>query len=167
VAQASSGSSFLFNRGLCRGARGNGQPVVYAVGYRGTPGRSRSLGVTLPGGNDFACGVDSEGTYNVESGIGNGTGARGRRARVPIRGTYLASVVTSDLGAGVSCFTGSGVPLMASLKPRIPSPRPLPSSGSLRGPKIKSATTRTTIRCVGVRSSPMEFLRLNLLSHSR
>src|ERR1700759_5335560 len=44
---------------------------------------------------------------------------------------------------------------MPSLKPLRPSPSPLPSSGSLRGPKTSNATNRTRMRCVGVSSSPI------------
>ena len=32
LAQASTRESFIFDRGICRGARGNGEPAVYAVG---------------------------------------------------------------------------------------------------------------------------------------
>src|SRR5579871_4081651 len=47
---------------------------------------------------------------------------------------------------------------MPSLKPRRPSPRPLPSSGSFLPPKRTRTTTARTMRCVGVKSSPIVIL---------
>ena len=76
---------FLFDRGICRGARGYGEPAVYAVGRRRPPGCGGGAGFALPGGHDCAGGVVFKGTDNVESGIGNGTGVRRRRARFPVR----------------------------------------------------------------------------------
>ena len=76
-------------------------------------------------------------------------------------GGYFVSGVASVFvtGAGASVLAES--PLIASLKPRRPSPNPLPNSGSLRGPKSKSAMTRMIIRCVGWNnwSSIMDFFR--------
>src|SRR6516162_5992747 len=43
----------------------------------------------------------------------------------------------------------SSIPLIASLKPRMPFPSPCPSSGSFRGPKMSRAIARTKIKCVG------------------
>ena len=120
--------------------------ALYAIGDAGPAGCGGSTRVPLPGSHNYFGCLVSEGAHHIKSGIRNGTGIRRGRARFPLTESYLTSVVTSDFGGGASCLTGSGVPLMASLKPRIPSPRPLPSSGSLRGPNIKSATTRTTMR---------------------
>src|SRR6185312_6921322 len=84
--------------------------------------------------------------------------------RVPdgkrIRLYYLTCVVAGGCcGAStlaiVCCCCGAAsllppMPLIPSLKPLSPSPRPLPSSGSLRGPKTSSAMTRMIMRWVGV-----------------
>src|ERR1043165_3591137 len=56
-------------------------------------------------------------------------------------------------------------PLIESRKPRIPSPRPLPSSGSLEGPKTMRQIRRTSSRCVGFKRSP-NIERLDDLSPS-
>ncbi len=54
------------------------------------------LASLYPVGHDYAGGVVFEGTYDVESGIGNGTGVRRRRARFPVtQHGYLTSVVIS------------------------------------------------------------------------
>ena len=50
------------------------------------------------------------------------------------------------LGRGCLRLGGFRVPLIPSLKPRKPSPSPLPSSGSFLGPKISRAMTSTITR---------------------
>src|SRR5258708_5033958 len=47
---------------------------------------------------------------------------------------------------------GSSCSLIADLKPRIPSPIPLPNSGSLLGPNTSKAIPKITNRCVGCNS---------------
>src|SRR5450432_2728101 len=44
---------------------------------------------------------------------------------------------------------GFSAPLIAALKPRIPSPRPLPNSGSFFGPKTSNAIPTMTSKCIG------------------
>ena len=83
------------------------------------------------------------------------------RRAAPAYADYLISGVGVALGVTEtsSCLIGSGEPLIPSLNPRRPSPRPLPRPGSLLGPKMISAIARTTSRCVGCSSSPiMAFL---------
>src|SRR6202021_2211466 len=75
--------------------------------------------------------------------------------------TYLTD--SSGLGVtacvvSVGLLTSSVTPFMPSLKPRRPSPRPLPSSGSFLPPHRTRTTTGKTIGCVGVNSSPILFL---------
>src|SRR5581483_2247869 len=71
---------------------------------------------------------------------------------------YLGSIGAEFTGvaAAVCCCTGgagAGVgsltPLMPSLNPFNPSPKPLPSSGSRLAPKSRNATTPSTIKCQG------------------
>jgi len=54
-------------------------------------------------------------------------------------------------GPASTSFTGAAVgsAFIADLKPRIPSPSPLPSSGSFLGPKIKRAKPTMTNKCMG------------------
>src|ERR1700729_1748035 len=83
-------------------------------------------------------------------------------------------VTVCEVSAGL--LTSSVTPFMPSLKPRRPSPRPLPSSGSFLPPNRTRTTTAMTMRCVGVNSSPILFLPAAgfcasaahpLLSHNR
>src|SRR5437660_7916995 len=57
--------------------------------------------------------------------------------------SYEAMVVLSERS---SCS------FIADLKPRIPSPIPLPSSGSFFGPNTSKAIPKITNRCVGCKS---------------
>jgi hypothetical protein len=74
---------------------------------------------------------------------------------------YLGSIGVELGGAETeACCTGgvgggSVMPLMPSLKPRKPSPSPLPNSGSRLAPNSRNATTANTIRCHGCNRSPI------------
>src|SRR5579885_2677106 len=48
-----------------------------------------------------------------------------------------------------SAGVAESLPFMESLKLRIPSPRPLPSSGSFLGPNTSRAMNKMTSRCIG------------------
>src|SRR5439155_5126782 len=52
-----------------------------------------------------------------------------------------------DFGSSASVDSGSS--LIADLNPRMPSPSPLPSSGSFLGPNTNSAIPTITNRCMG------------------
>src|SRR5215469_437384 len=67
--------------------------------------------------------------------------------------TVSLGLVVVALSTGL--LTSSVTPFMPSLKPRRPSPRPLPSSGSFLPPKRTKTTIARTMRCVGVKSSPI------------
>src|SRR5580704_2785633 len=93
--------------------------------------------------------------------------AQEERARPSCResawgGTYY---LADSSGFGVTAWvvsagllTSSVTPFMPSLKPLSPSPRPLPSSGSFLPPNRTRMTIARTIRCVGVKSSPIVIL---------
>jgi drug/metabolite transporter (DMT)-like permease len=68
-----------------RRARGHGKPTLYALRNRRPPGCGGGAGFPLSSGHDSAGGVVLKGTYYVESGLGNGTGARRRCAGFPVR----------------------------------------------------------------------------------
>src|ERR1700735_3462480 len=115
----------------------------------------------------IGCGVEAKESPSAESSL-------------QTRGRYLTEVSFSSAFGATVCAHSPGLlvssvmPFMPSLKPRRPSPRPLPSSGSFLPPKRTRATTAMTIRCVGVNSSPILFSLLpagstcayrSLLSH--
>ena len=57
--------------------------------------------------------------------------------------------------------------LMASLKPRMPCAKDLPSSGNFLGPNINSATARINRRCLGWSKSSIIELPYNSIKHRR
>src|SRR6266550_4425636 len=71
--------------------------------------------------------------------------------------SYEAMVVLSERS---SCS------FIADLKPRIPSPIPLPSSGSFLGPNTSKAIPKITNRCVGCKSPSNINLSLILKSQN-
>src|SRR5579859_81182 len=50
---------------------------------------------------------------------------------------------------GPGWLGSAGLSFSASLKPRMPSPNPLPRSANLEGPKTRRAITKITSRCIG------------------
>src|ERR1700730_190189 len=65
--------------------------------------------------------------------------------------THDHSLVTRwSLATMIVVLTGfSSSACIADLKPRIPSPIPLPSSGSFLGPNTSNAIPKITSRCIG------------------
>lgn len=65
--------------------------------------------------------------------------------------THTSPPVYTLLAGGmfVSALSDVSCSLMADLNPRIPSPIPLPSSGSFLGPKTSRAIPKITSRCIG------------------
>ncbi len=98
---------------------------------------------------------------------GNGTHRRDGllpppSSRAELYRGLIGGGAVSDFEA-VSCRVAASdvsVPLMPSLKPRNASPSPLPSPGSLLGPKISRQMTRMMSRCSGLkRLSNMKILQ--------
>src|SRR5258708_32295364 len=61
--------------------------------------------------------------------------------------SLLGYALSLELLVVLAGFSSSA--FMADLKPRIPSPMPLPSSGSFLGPKTSNASPKISRRCVG------------------
>src|ERR1700693_6000609 len=61
--------------------------------------------------------------------------------------SLLGYAVPLELLVVLEGFSSSA--FIADLKPRIPSPMPLPSSGSFLGPKTSNAIPKISRRCVG------------------
>jgi hypothetical protein len=88
-----------------------------------------------------------------------------RCSAVPRGTAQLVDHFSDSFGLGTMVAAGwpgpsisSASPFIPSLNPRRPAPSPLPSSGSLFPPKSMRAMAATSIRCVGVSSSPILFL---------
>src|ERR1700690_809548 len=82
-----------------------------------------------------------------------------------LRTQALFSVFTSDFTSGLtsgftSAFASSLLSFIPSFNARMPSPKPLPSSGSFLGPNTSKAIKKITSRCIGwkrpsnIRTSP-------------
>src|SRR4029077_13293956 len=65
-----------------------------------------------------------------------------RPAIHPLVRLWSLAMATVTLGFSSSVF-------IADLKPRMPSPIPLPSSGSFLGPNTSRAVPKVTNRCIG------------------
>src|SRR6266851_9796789 len=69
-----------------------------------------------------------------------------RDSQAEVVGTASDQCLTPS---GFTSVDSSGFSLMADLKPRIPSPIPLPNSGSFLGPNTSRAIPKITSRCIG------------------
>src|SRR6266853_2656989 len=69
-----------------------------------------------------------------------------RESQAEVVGTASDQCLTPS---GFTSVDSSGFSLMADLKPRIPSPIPLPNSGSFLGPNTSRTIPKITSRCIG------------------
>src|SRR5882762_10710777 len=70
-----------------------------------------------------------------------------RESQAEFAGTAQLQSLTTSVFASVG--SSAAFSLMADLKPRIPSPIPLPNSGSFLGPNTSRAIPKITSRCIG------------------